>query len=83
MQLNCGVDANPEITSYYWLKNVTIISSTANSSKYSGGTLGSRILTIFRSTFEDSGNYTCVAGNSVGNRTSDPVVLSVTGNFYW
>ncbi|GFR66575.1 hemicentin-1 [Elysia marginata] len=78
--LNCGVNANPAISSLYWTRanGGAAIDSAANPQKYSGGSAGSPNLIIFGADSLDTGQYVCVAENSVGETTSDAVTVSVT-----
>ncbi|XP_059165768.1 hemicentin-1-like [Physella acuta] len=77
IMLTCSVDASPNITEFYWKFEQTIISSTANPTKYSGGTITDRSLKIFTAAPSDVGNYYCVASNSLGTTTSLPVNLTL------
>lgn len=77
--LTCSVDASPNITEFYWKFEQTVISSTANPTKYSGGTITDRTLKIFTAALSDVGSYYCVAINSLGNTTSSPINLILNG----
>ena len=79
--LSCAVDANPVISDLYWTRanSGVAIDTINNPQKYSGGSTGSPSLIIFGADSSDTGQYTCVAVNSVGTSTSDVVLVSVTG----
>ncbi|RUS78516.1 hypothetical protein EGW08_013728, partial [Elysia chlorotica] len=63
--LTCVVDANPDITSFYWSKvGQGQLSSASSPTKYGGGTVGDQSLQIFGATSADSGQYFCTATNS-------------------
>ncbi|XP_035828095.1 hemicentin-1 [Aplysia californica] len=69
--LACDVDASPAITNFYWTKTGQgQISPASNPGKYSGGTLTSTTLLILSADSLDSGQYICVAENSVGTTFS-------------
>ncbi|KAK6963488.1 hemicentin-1, partial [Biomphalaria glabrata] len=79
ISLTCTVSANPNISSFYWSKvGSGLIDPSSNSNKYSGGTVANSTLTITGTQTQDSGNYTCTAGNTIGNTTSSFVSLLVT-----
>ena len=57
ISLPCDVYANPEPTSYKWLKNGNVIPGQSSKS-----------LTIHCVRDKDFGNYTCQVANDVGER---------------
>ena len=80
--LTCVVDANPDITSFYWSRvGQGRISSASNPGKYGGGTIADQSLRIVGATSADSGQYFCTASNSIGTVTSSVVSVSVTSEF--
>ncbi|KAK6963489.1 hemicentin-1, partial [Biomphalaria glabrata] len=79
ISLTCTVSANPNISSFYWSKvGSGLIDPSSNTNKYIGGTVANSTLTITGTQTQDSGNYTCTAGNTIGNTTSSFVSLLVT-----
>lgn len=80
--LTCNVDANPSITDFYWRKSGSNISSSSHPEKYSGGTSTNTNLTIINTSKTDTGNYTCVAINSIGTSSSQPVTVVVNCKYY-
>ncbi|XP_054719999.1 roundabout homolog 1-like isoform X2 [Uloborus diversus] len=62
--LSCSVISSPPVRSVRWLRNVRMISNTYNH-------------TIRGVTAEDSGNYTCVADNGVGESSKANLELIV------
>ena len=81
--LTCIVDANPDITSFYWSRvGQGRISSASNPTKYGGGTITDQSLLIRGATSSDSGQYFCTASNDIGTVTSSVVSVSVTSKFY-
>ncbi|CAG2194109.1 HMCN [Mytilus edulis] len=72
------------IQNVYWQKNTngvqTNISSTTNTTKYSGSTIGTPSLTILNSESNDIGSYICYATNCVGTGHSQQTHLSVVAN---
>ncbi|GFO02843.1 hemicentin 1 [Plakobranchus ocellatus] len=82
--LTCGVEAFPPLISLRWVKDGSqdidlTQQTTLGQNKYSGGTAAVPDLTI-RDLNEtiDTGVYRCVAENSRGSVTSDPVNVAVT-----
>lgn len=62
--LKCLVTANPPVRSVRWLKSGQLLSHTANH-------------TILSVKAEDSGTYTCVADNGIGEATQINLELAV------
>ncbi|KAK0043006.1 hemicentin-1, partial [Biomphalaria pfeifferi] len=79
ISITCTVSANPNISSFYWSKvGSGLINPSSNTNKYIGGTVANSTLTITGTQTQDSGKYTCTAGNTIGNTTSSFVSLLVT-----
>ena len=76
--LTCEVTSDPMHSSVQWLKNFQIIAT--NNDTYIGGTVASPSLRINYVRYEDEGNYTCTATNSVGTGRSSAIMLSVFSN---
>ncbi|XP_061186540.1 hemicentin-1-like [Saccostrea echinata] len=67
--LNCYVISTTAVSSVTWhyQKNgVTTTINAVNTTKYSGGTVGTPSLTVKNVKVEDIGNYRCLAQNSAG-----------------
>ncbi|XP_071159621.1 hemicentin-1-like isoform X14 [Mytilus edulis] len=81
--LECTVSSVLPVTSVQWQRNVggsiTTITSTSNPNKYSGNTVTTPSLTISVTALSDTGDYTCLASNSVGTGQSTVTTLTVTG----
>ncbi|VDI02517.1 hemicentin, partial [Mytilus galloprovincialis] len=84
VQLVCTVTGTPSVQNVYWQQNTngvqTNISSTTNTTKYSGSTIGTPSLTILNSESNDIGSYICYATNCVGTGHSQQTHLSVVAN---
>ncbi|KAK3107564.1 hypothetical protein FSP39_017383 [Pinctada imbricata] len=80
----CSVTSSPAATSIQWQRvsangnpsNIDILGSA----KYAGGEVSSPSLVIFNSQLSDSGNYRCLATNSIGTGQSTVAYLDVIGN---
>lgn len=82
MPLECIIVSTTNLTDVYWqhLYNGTIRNITSSSPNVLyGSTITEPTLTIRRVTTEDSGEYICVAVNSVGTGKSQPTILTVLG----
>ncbi|XP_061186534.1 hemicentin-1-like [Saccostrea echinata] len=93
--LNCYVSSTTTVsfvTWHYQKNGVTTIINTGNTTKYSGGTVGTPSLTVKNVKVEDIGNYRCLAQNSAGIgqsasmifldlRRGYPVLSTVTTNY--
>ncbi|XP_076095861.1 basement membrane-specific heparan sulfate proteoglycan core protein-like [Mytilus galloprovincialis] len=80
--LGCTVSANPSATSVYWQKVTGSITSTVDmsSARYTGSSVSTPSLTITNLNSNDTGNYICLAANSVGTGQSLQGQLTVIGN---
>ncbi|XP_061186548.1 hemicentin-1-like [Saccostrea echinata] len=76
--LNCYVSSTTTVSSVTWhyQKNgVTTTINTGNTTKYSGGTVGTPSLTVKNVKVEDIGNYRCLAQNSAGTGQSTSMIF--------
>ena len=85
--ITCYVTSSSTVTSVSWhyQKNgVTSVINTADTTKYSGGTVGSPSLTINYVQSSDIGNYRCLAQNAAGIGQSQTMAyLDLSGGFYF
>ena len=86
MQLTCQYDASPPASEVLWKKDGTVIArnaSTVNNDSrvtiphYNESQVQ---LSITATTSQDSGNYTCLVINDVGNST-DTAIIVIEGAF--
>ncbi|CAC5364617.1 HMCN [Mytilus coruscus] len=82
VELVCKISAEPPLTNVYWEKvtHDTRMIINTGSIGYQNGTLVNPSLTITYSTMFDTGNYTCLASNSVGISRSKSIFLHVIGD---
>ena len=74
MTLSCNATGNPKPT-LSWTRNGFLINASGNSRI--SFLLEKTQLTITNVSRTDSGEYRCVAGNNLGNYTSNPATLDV------
>ena len=72
MTLSCNASGNPEPT-ISWTKDGSPINSNSRNSLSEDN----KQLTIANVNRTDSGEYRCVASNSVGNKTSNAATLDI------